>query len=81
MTFFTCETMRRLVFTAVTLLITGILVLIISKGIAIVYSGIFSLAMSYLGLALLLSSPIVMLFTLVQSLLPGTRQKFEQCNH
>jgi len=77
----TCETMRRFVLAAVTLLISGILVLLIGKGVAFVFPGISSLAISYLGLMLLLSSPLLMFFIFIKSLLPGSYQKFEQCNH
>lgn len=77
----TCETMRRFVLTAVTLLITGALVFLAGKGIALVFPGVFPLAISYLGLMLLLSSPIVMLSIFILSLLPRSHQKYEQCNH
>jgi len=77
----TCETMRRFVLVAVTLLITGVLVFLAGQGIRLVFPGLLSLAISYLGLMLLLSSPVVMFSIFILSLLPRSHQKYEQCNH
>ena len=81
MNFITCETMRRLVLLAVMLLGVGILLFAGTEGVAALHVSLFSLAISYIGLALLLASPLVMVFILVLSLLPGASRKLEHCNH
>ena len=77
----TCLKLRRSVFTALVLLGAGALLLITSNILLSVVGGFLSLIIGYIGLALIVSSPLTMLITLVRSLLPGSRKNLELCIH
>ena len=76
-----CKNMRRSVLMAVILFGLGSLLLLITNLLSPIYIAMPSLAVSYIGLILIVSSPIAMIFTLVRSLLPGSRSQQEQCIH
>lgn len=76
-----CENMRRLVLLSAILLGAGILLIILSQWLSVLQSGLFTLVLFYLALSLIISSPMVMLFNLLLSLMPGARQRLEHCNH
>lgn len=77
----TCLKLRRSVFTALVLLGAGALLLITSNILLSVVGGFLSLIIGYIGLTLIVSSPLTMLITLVRSLLPGSRKNLELCIH
>jgi hypothetical protein len=73
--------MRKLVLISALLLGTGSVLMVIPPLLAFLQNSVFLLTISYVGLALLLSSPVVMLILLILSLLPGSHDRFESCNH
>ena len=77
----TCPKLRRSVFTALVLLGAGALLLIISNLLLSIVGGFLSLIIGYIGLTLIVGSPLTMLITLVRSLLPGSRKNLEACIH
>lgn len=76
-----CKNMRRSVLMAVILLGLGSFLLLITNLLSSIYIAMPSLAISYIGLILIISSPIAMIITLLRSLLPGSRSQQEHCIH
>ena len=71
----TCQNMRRIVSLAALLMAAGVLLLVLSP----VLSGLPSVIALYAALPLIVLSPLVMLFGLLLSLLPGSGKKLEHC--
>ena len=73
----TCQNMRRFVVAAALSLAAGVLLLVLAP----VLPETLALYTLYTAFPLLVGSPLVMVSGLVLSLLPGSAQKLEHCNH
>ena len=80
MNMMTCNKMRGAILLSAASLAVGILLHLIGSS-SFDRWGVFSLIAWYASFALILSSPLILLFTLLMSLLPGSDKWFEQCNH
>ncbi len=81
MKFITCENMRRLVSLSMSSLIAGLLLFLVFLWLGGPMGELDGIGLFYLALALILTSPLVLLIHLVLSLIPGSRQRLKHCNH
>lgn len=79
MNFISCLIIRRLVLIAASMLVTGLLLLLLSQGLASFYSGLLMQLQLFVAFSLILSSPLMMLIGFTLSVLPGSRERLEQC--
>ena len=77
----TCENMRRLVSLSVAALVTGLMLFLVFLWLGGPMGGLHDLDLFYIALALILTSPMVLLINLVLSLIPGSRQRLKHCSH
>ncbi len=80
MNIMTCNKMRGAILLSGSFLAVGVLLHLIGSS-SFDRWGVFSLIAWYASFALIVSSPVILLFALVMSLLPGSNKRFKQCNH
>jgi len=76
-----CENIRRLVVISTSFLVIGILMFLSIVLFSNASSSIFGISFLYLALTLILTSPLVLAINLMLSILPGSKQILEHCNH
>ena len=81
MKFITCENMRRLVSLSMSSLVAGLLLFLVFLWLGGPVGELNGIGLFHLALALILTSPLVLLINLVLSMIPGSRQRLEHCNH
>ncbi|MDJ0833440.1 MAG: hypothetical protein QNJ69_07950 [Gammaproteobacteria bacterium] len=81
MKFITCDNMRRLVSLSVTSLVAGLMLFLLYLWLGGPMGELDDRGLFYVALALILTSPLVLLINLIVSLIPGSRQILKHCNH